>query len=173
MTFFIPEADDDDRFTKRGALHVPSGEGITKWFSGDVYTVKLQARQTHGALGLIEASVPAGSGPVAHTHADQDETFYIISGELEFLDGDATYMARAGDIVHCPRRIRHRFHNVGLHTAKMIFFYTPGGTEQTFIEGGDEPVAGQSVRPWGPERIDDRFIQVLERYGTTALPETP
>jgi hypothetical protein len=58
-----------------------------------------------------------------------------------------------------------------VHTARILFFYTPGGTEQTFIEGGDEPENGVPVRPWGPERITADFIGVLEKYGTYALPD--
>ncbi len=35
-------------------LHVPAGEGPARWFSGDVYTVKLEAKATNGTVGLIE-----------------------------------------------------------------------------------------------------------------------
>ncbi|WP_433276093.1 cupin domain-containing protein [Pseudonocardia xinjiangensis] len=173
MSISLPTAGDDPRYTTRGAVYVPSGAGITKWFSGDVYTTKLRAQDTNGALGVIDASVPVGSGPVPHTHADQDETFFLLSGELEFLDGDKTFMAYAGDLVFVPRKIRHRFMNVGLHPARMLFFYTPGGTESTFIEGGDEPEAGVMVQPWGPERIDERVLSILAKYGTEALPDLP
>jgi mannose-6-phosphate isomerase-like protein (cupin superfamily) len=152
-------------------FHVGAYEGVTKWFSGDIYSVKVHARETNGAIGIVEASVPPGGGPVAHTHASQDETFYMISGELEFLDGDRTFMARAGDIVFVPRRQRHRFKNVGLHPAKMIFIYTPGGTEGIFVEGGDTPQPGVQVQPWGPERFDARLLGLFEKYGTEAIPE--
>jgi quercetin dioxygenase-like cupin family protein len=109
MTFAISQAKSDISPDVRTGIHVPSGGGVTKWFSGDVYSVKLTAQQTNGAVGVVEASVPPGGGPVAHTHADQDETFYVISGELEFLDGERTFMAGPGNLVHCPRRTRHRF----------------------------------------------------------------
>jgi len=108
---------------------------------------------------------------VAHTHTDQDETFYIIDGMLEFLDGNQTFIAARGDVVFIPRTIRHRFKNVGSAPAKMLFMYTPGGTEQVFIEGGDEPVSGAEVQPWGPERINDEFIALLRKYDCEALPE--
>ncbi|MGW2939337.1 cupin domain-containing protein [Streptomyces sp. NPDC001156] len=75
-------------------------------------------------FGLIEATVPAGGGPPAHAHTEQEETFYILDGELEFLDGDHIFTAVAGDFVHIPRGIRHRFTNKGNHAAKMIFMFT-------------------------------------------------
>lgn len=170
MTFSIPLESEAASFTP-GATHVPPDGGITKWFSGDVYSVKLTAAQTHGVLGVVEASVPPGGGPVAHTHADQSETFYLLSGELEFLDGDTTFTARPGDLVHIPAGLRHRFTNVGVHTAKMLFFYTPGGAEGLFVEGGDEPVPGVPVPPWGPERFQGHMLELFAKYGLEALPE--
>ncbi|GAA5187519.1 hypothetical protein GCM10023322_36070 [Rugosimonospora acidiphila] len=161
----------DPRYTTRGGLHIPANEGVTKWFSGDVYTVRLQASAANGAIGIVEASVPPGSGPVAHTHASEEETFYMLSGELEFLDGDRLFTAGPGDIVFVPRGIRHRFKNVGVHAAKVLFFYAPGGAEGLFVEGGDEPQPGVQVQPWGPERFDERMLGMFAKYGVGALPE--
>ncbi|MEV6371345.1 cupin domain-containing protein [Micromonospora musae] len=171
MSIDLSDLNSDPRYTRRGGIHVPANTGETKWFSGDVYTVRLGAAATNGSIGIVEASVPPGSGPVAHTHADQDETFYLLSGELEFLDGDRIFTASAGDIVFIPRTIRHRFKNVGLHTAKMLFLYTPGGAEDLFLEGGDEPEPGVAVQAWGPERFDERILGLFRKHGVEALPE--
>lgn len=54
----------------------------------------------------------------------------------------------------------------GLVHASMLFFYTPGGAEQLFVEGGDEPQPGVQVQPWGPERIDERLLSLLDKYDT-------
>ena len=60
------------------AVHVPAGAGVTTWFSGDIDTIKLASLLADGSLGLIEASVPPVGGPVAHTHAHEDEIWYLI-----------------------------------------------------------------------------------------------
>ena len=148
-------------------LHVPSGSGRTVWFSGDVYTVALTAEQTGGSLGLIHASVPPGGGPPQHFHAEHEEYFCILDGELEFSEGARRFTARRGDVV------MHNFHNTGLLPVSMLFLYTPGGPEGLFIEGGDEPVAGVQVQPWGPERIDDRLLGLLARYDNNLPPGAP
>ena len=101
----------DPRYTTRGAQYVSAGEGPTVWVASDVYTVKTTATQTSGLLGFLEASVPPGGGPEPHAHNDQAETFYVLSGQLEFLNGDEVFTAVAGDFVHVPRNIRHRFKN--------------------------------------------------------------
>lgn len=169
MTFAVQSQTSDPWYTS-GGIYVPRDGGVTKWFSGDVYSVKLAAEQTGGSLGLIEASVPPGGGPDPHTHRDQDETFYVLSGELEFLDGEKTFVAGPGDLVFCRRNLRHRFKNTGLHTARMLFFYTPGGPEGLFTEGGDEPRPGVQIPLWGPERYDGPMRDLFEKYGLDPLP---
>jgi mannose-6-phosphate isomerase-like protein (cupin superfamily) len=145
-------------------LHVPAGGGITTWFNGDIVTTKLTAQQTAGALGLVEVTCPPGGGPVPHVHPRTDETFYMISGELEFLQGDKTLTAGPGDLVYIPRGLTHRFHNPGIQPARMIFTYTPGGAEGLFIEVGDQPQPGVQVQPWGPERLTDHVLSLLPKY---------
>ncbi|MDR7382352.1 cupin domain-containing protein [Promicromonospora iranensis] len=154
-----------------GGLHVRSDQGSTVWFNGDVLTVKLTGADTNGSVGLIKASVPPGGGPVAHVHPHADETFYVIDGELEFLNGDRLFTAGPGDTVFIPRGTRHRFKNVSLTHASMVFFYTPGGGEGLFVDGGDQPQPGVAVLPWGPERIDERLLSLLDKYGTEVQPE--
>lgn len=151
-------------------LHIPAGGGSTTWFNGDIYTTKLTARQSSDALGLVEATVPPGGGPVPHVHRRTDETFYLLSGELEFLQGDKVFTAAAGDVVFIPRGTTHRFANPGIQPARMIFVYTPGGAEGLFIEAGDEPQPGVQVQPWGPDRLDDRLLSLLPKYDN-ALPD--
>ncbi|MGH1553555.1 cupin domain-containing protein [Streptomyces sp. L7] len=36
-------------------------------------------------------------------HKIADESFYVVSGSLEFLNGDRTFVAGAGDFVFVPR----------------------------------------------------------------------
>ena len=60
------------------AVRVPAAAGVTTWFFGDTHTIKLASQLTNGSLRLIEAPVPPGGGPVAHTHAHEDEIWYLI-----------------------------------------------------------------------------------------------
>ena len=156
--------------TENGVLHLPAGEGLTMWVSGDSYTMKATAAQTGGSLGFVEAVVPPGGGPVAHAHAAEDEAFYLLDGELEFLDGDRTFVAEAGSFVFIPRTHRHRFKNVGTTDARTLFLFTPGGPEALFVEGGDTPVPGGRPTVWDMDRIM-QVADIAQRTGMTILPE--
>ncbi|WP_329530036.1 cupin domain-containing protein [Streptomyces sp. NBC_01450] len=133
-------------------LHVPAGKGVVKWMSGDVYEIKATAESTNGAMGFIDCWVPPGNGPVAHVHKSADEAFYLISGALEFLNGDQTFVANAGDFVFVPKGTRHRFRNITDEETHMVAFYTPGGGEALFLEAGDDPVPDGKPEFWPPER---------------------
>src|SRR5262249_19627674 len=148
----LPMPDHDPRYSRSGAVHVPAGEGATTWFAGDVYTVKIPGVTTNGSLGVVEATVPPGGGPVAHAHTKTDEAFYILSGELELLDGARKFIARTGDFVFVPRGVRHRFKNIGAHATRLLFLFAPGGEEAVFAYG-DPPRPGELPTAWPPERF--------------------
>ena len=162
---------EDPRYTMSGAVHVPAGAGATTWFAGDTYTVKASRESTNGSLGLVEATVPPGGGPVAHAHTRTDEAFYILSGELEILDGARTFVARAGDFVFIPRGVRHRFTNAGLHGARALFMFTRGGEEGVFVHG-DEAQPGHPPPIWDLERFNTpEILRFNEESGVVILPE--
>jgi quercetin dioxygenase-like cupin family protein len=164
---------EDPRYTTSGALHVAAGEGPTTWFSGDTYTIKVSGESTGGSLGLVEATVPPGGGPVAHAHTRSSEAFYVLSGELEILDGARTFLARTGDFVFIPRGIRHRFKNTGVHGARLLFMFTPGGEEGVF-RLGDDPQPGHPPPAWTLERFSTpEILRFNEEYGVVILPEDP
>jgi quercetin dioxygenase-like cupin family protein len=155
MSLPLPDAN-DPRNSTGGGIYVPARAGLQRWFSGDVYSVKLTAADTNGSIGIVQGSVPPGGGPIPHTHADQDETFYVLNGELEFLHGDRTFLARTGDLVHVPRQVRHRFLNVGFHPAQLLFLYTPGGSEGLFVEGVRRTAPRRADRGLGTRTIRER-----------------
>lgn len=169
LPFQIPDKD-DPRWTRRDGVYVRKSEGIAKWNSGDEYTIKVTADQTGGSLGFVVGSIPPGGGPAAHAHSQEDEAFYLLSGELEFLNGDQIFTAEAGDFVFIPRGNRHRFKNIGTETCEMLFLFTPGGQEKFFLETGDDVIPGETPPEWRPERYA-QVADLIGKYGNTMLPE--
>jgi quercetin dioxygenase-like cupin family protein len=154
-------------------VHVPAGEGEKVWVVGDTYTLKGTRDNTGGALTLVEASVPAGSGPPPHVHANEDEAYYVLEGELEVLDGERTFAAGAGSFVFIPRGTLHRFRNVGHGHARMLFLFTPAGFEEFFVAVGQPARAGEPAPPLGDDEIA-RTNELAERFGMEVrFPESP
>jgi quercetin dioxygenase-like cupin family protein len=148
---------------EKSAVHVPASGGTVKWVSGDEYTIKLTGEQSNGSLGFVVATVPPGNGPVAHIHTEHDESFFVLSGELEFLGGEKTFTASTGDFVFVPRGIRHRFKNLTSTDVKMAFFTTPGGQEEFFLRYGDEPLPGHSPELWTMDRFTPEMLEFSDK----------
>ncbi|MBK9018058.1 MAG: cupin domain-containing protein [Saprospiraceae bacterium] len=47
--------------------------------------------------------------PPPHTHQHEDETYYLLEGEMLFRIGEAEFVGKAGDFVFLPRQLRHEF----------------------------------------------------------------
>ena len=104
---------------------------------GIAITIVMDAAGTGGLFGMIETIVPSGSGPPAHTHSHEDETFYVVEGTAEFRLGDEKKICGAGSVIYGPRGVAHGYRNVGENNLKINIIYTPGGVEESFQEWAD------------------------------------
>src|SRR5205809_7108300 len=120
---------------------VASGEGLADvwWKSGRV-TVKAGGAEERHAFSQIEVDDPRGSGPPLHLHHNEDETFYVLEGEVTFLVGDERIDVAAGDFLFAPRDIPHAY-VVRSERARILSTISPAGIEQLFVSLGT-PVAG-------------------------------
>lgn len=147
------------------------------WFLGTLARMKLEAHQTGGRFALWEGVLPHGAAPPLHSHP-QDETFYVIEGEVTVwlvepgLVDDAeepptwikTHGRRCGPgaAVFAAAGAPHTF-RVESDTARMLFLSTPAGIED-YVRA-----LGESARwPWlqppadGP-RVPVERIAAVER----------
>ena len=112
---------------------VAPGEGATiQGPAGGPLTFKARGEQTNGALTLFENVIAPGDGPPLHTHADEDESWYVLQGALRFRLGDELAQAPAGAFVFVPRGTPHCFQNAGEEPARIIVMFTPSGMERFF-----------------------------------------
>lgn len=112
------------------------GAGRPQQVLGVSQIYKAQSDQTGGRLVCVEISVPPGNGVPPHRHTEEDEAFYVLSGQI-VVEGDdcggAPVHLDAGSFFHGPRGRVHGFSNQGLETAKLLVFITPGtGIEAMF-----------------------------------------
>lgn len=151
------------------ATHVPPDGGQTVWVMGETYTVKIPGEATGGAFAVVEGTVPPGLGTPPHVHHPNDETFYVLEGEAEFMAGGETVIARAGSIVHVPRGVLHNYRNSGATPARYLVMFAPAGFERMFLELGTPATAGAAAPPPDPALIG-RLIAVAPSYGLEIPP---
>ena len=123
-----------------------AGEGDATWFMGQLATVKMGSDDTQGRCAMLEFVTPAGGGSPYHVHRNEDESFYVLEGEMTFYVGDAVIEAQTGSFAFGPRNVPHTF-VVGPHgPARYLLFTEPGGFEQFVAEVG-EPAAARTLPP--------------------------
>ena len=112
---------------------VGPGEGRTiQGPAGGPLTFKVRAEDTDGSLTVFENVIAPGDGPPAHFHEAQDESWYVLEGELRFKLGDAMRSAPVGSFVFVPRGTVHCFQNVGDGPARILVIFNPAGMEPFF-----------------------------------------
>jgi quercetin dioxygenase-like cupin family protein len=99
---------------------------------GGPLSFKVRGDQTNGTLTAFENVIPAGQGPPLHTHANEDESWYVIEGELRFKLAGDVHRAPAGSFVFVPRGTPHCFQNVAEAPARVLVMFTPAGMEHFF-----------------------------------------
>jgi mannose-6-phosphate isomerase-like protein (cupin superfamily) len=73
-----------------------------------------------------------------HFHYNQDEWWYVISGELLIKVGDELHLAKPGDCVFGPRGLPHTFAKIGEGEAKIILLFQPAGKMEAFFKAVNE-----------------------------------
>jgi quercetin dioxygenase-like cupin family protein len=134
---------------KEGVAHVPPG----------------------GAYSLFEVTTQPGAGLPPHFQHREDESFYVLEGEYEFLvEARTPLVVRArsstslGDDLHAHK-------NVGDKPARMLISQTPGGLHENFFEEISEPAKDESRSP-NLENPPDlrRIAPIAAKYGIEVPP---
>lgn len=76
---------------------------------------------------LAEHAVPPGYGVPTHVHDDEDESFFVIEGEVTFECDEGVAHVGPGGYVNLPRGCRHSFRNETQRCARMLVLGSPGG----------------------------------------------
>lgn len=75
-----------------------------------------------GRLGVNVSRVPPGrTGCPFHTHAREDEVFYVLSGRGVLRYGDTLQDIRAGDCVSCPAGTGHAHQLANPYDEDLVF----------------------------------------------------
>ena len=150
-------------------IHFKPGEGPALSAVGDVYRMLATGEQTGGVYVLSEARVLPGGGPPPHIHHREDESFFVLEGEITFTLGDQKVIAHAGTFIQGPRGIPHAFKNESHAPARMLIHVTPPGFDKFIAEIG-QPVPSFDSPPLPVTSADiARLLKVAPQFGIEIL----
>jgi mannose-6-phosphate isomerase-like protein (cupin superfamily) len=117
--------------------------------------MKASGQVTGGALSVFDTQVD--TGPPLHVHEHEDESCYVLAGEISVRCGTEVFDAGPGSFVFLPRGRPHRFWAKS-GTARLLLIAVPGGVEDYF-------------REINTASTEADFTEVGERYGIRVVPE--
>jgi quercetin dioxygenase-like cupin family protein len=138
----------------------------------------LRSEHTGGRFALIEHTIaPRALAAPVHTHRDEDEYSYVLSGRMGAMVGDEVIEAGPGELVVKPRGIPHAFWSAGDGETRVLELISPGGFEQYFADlapllaaGGppDFEAMGAVQARYGLTMDIDSIGPLVERFGLNA-----
>ena len=142
------------------------------WFLDALSQVRLSGEQTGGAFSVRDNLGRRGHASPVHVHDRDDETFFVLDGELRVLVGQEEHAAGPGTVTVLPRRLRHAY-VVSSATARFLTLHTPSGFEQFAAEVG-QPAQALTLPP-GPAGPPDlaALTRAAARHGITILAPPP
>ncbi len=145
------------------------GEHQAIWVVGDLYIFLATAAETDGAYALWLARIAPGGGPPLHVHANEDERFDVLTGDLSLWIGEEKTVLSAGCSAVAPRGTPHRFQNETGEIVEALIHVTPGGFERYLMAIGVPALdLDCTPPPPTPEQIA-RLEALAPEYGIEIL----
>jgi quercetin dioxygenase-like cupin family protein len=142
------------------------------WFLGALSQLRVSGEQTGGAFALADHLARRGNASPVHVHDRDDETFFVLDGELRVFVGEEEHTAGPGTVAVLPRRVSHAY-VVTSSTARFLTLHTPAGFEQFATEVG-EPARALTLPPPSAGPPDFAALaQAAARHQITILAPPP
>jgi quercetin dioxygenase-like cupin family protein len=117
------------------------------WFIDKVVYIHVDGEQSGGAYSLSETWGARGNMPPLHVHRRNDETFYVLEGDVRLFVGDCEVVLAPGQAALAPRGVPHAY-RVESDRARWIVINSPAGYEQ-FVRAASEPAPRAELPPAG------------------------
>jgi quercetin dioxygenase-like cupin family protein len=161
---------------------IPRTVGVVQWLAADV---PRNGSRHAGAVRVAGAGRTKRQCSAPHIHHREDETFYVLEGEITFSIGDRTIKATPGTMVFAPRDVVHSF-TIDSEQVRILVMSTPAGVEDFFKECS-VPAPSMTLPPptevsyseiqkmmaLAPKTASSSFYQSAESMLPTALGSRP
>ena len=122
-------------------------------------TYKVLSDSVGGSLAIVEHTLEAKSiGAPMHKHTYENETTYVLEGELSVIQDGEVQTAGPGKYIVKPLGIFHTFWNATDQRIRFIEIITPGNFENYYAEIAPFLLSGQP-----PQR--EKLAEAAAKYG--------
>lgn len=149
----------------------PTADIALYQLDGAVVEILHSGDQTAGSWALVRAVMPPGAMSPPHYHTHQDETFYVLEGELQVETQGRILTLRAGETLVMPRHIPHRPSNASAADTQVLVLSTPSGFVNFLQAAGERVYALDTPAvPMTAERMA-HIGEISQRFGIIVVDE--
>ena len=143
------------------------------WFLGSLVRVRVGSDATAGQLAVLEHQGHRGYSAPVHTHDADEETFFVIDGELRVEVDSEAFTAGSGAAAFLPRRRPHSF-VVTSARARFLTLHTPAGFDRFTLAAGT-PATDFATPPTAAPPDPAALAALAAGYGIEIIgpPPTP
>lgn len=128
--------------------YLASGEGRRHEIGNQLWTVIARSADSGGDFDAAFVQGPRGAGAQFHSLANNQRSYYVLDGAVQFwLPGESRVLG-PGDSIHVPPGVPVAYRFVH-HLSKFLFWSAPGGALDALIEANSE-VAQHVYSAQGP-----------------------
>lgn len=102
--------------------------GTGRWV-GNVELLALSEHTPRFNVSIITLA-PGLHGPEEHIHDAEDDAFYVLDGDLQFVVNGQEILAAKGTFVLVPPGVTHTFMNPTSRPVRMLNIHAPAGFDR-------------------------------------------
>jgi quercetin dioxygenase-like cupin family protein len=150
------------------------GQTQPLWFINHLAHILVDGDASGGALALLDERGRRGDMPPLHVHRRDDETFYVLDGEVTLFVAGEQIVLGPGQAAFAPRDVPHAY-RVESEQARWLVITAPAGFD-AFVREVSEPAPAEELppaeRPFDPAVLGQAAAKVgIEILGAPgALP---
>ena len=137
------------------------------WFIDNLVHIHVGGDTSGGVLAVCEIRGGRGDMPPLHVHRRDDETFYVIEGELSLFVAGEQLLLGPGQAALAPCGVAHAY-RVESEQARWLVITSPAGLD-AFIREVAEPAAAEELPPAGRPQDPAVLGQAAAKVGIEIL----
>ena len=142
--------------------------GEPLWFLHNLSRVLVDGDQSQGRFSLVEMTGASGDMPPLHIHHGEDETFYVLEGQLEVhVAGREPTVVGPGRACIAPRGIPHAYKVTSAGPTRWLVAMT-GTSFARLVRDASVP-AETATLPVDPEFDPQEIDAISARHGIELL----
>lgn len=127
----------------------------------DQVCIKLKSTASSNRMAVMTVDVPPEGAVPPHTHAQEEESYFMLEGAIVMQLGSEELTIEPGDFVHVPAGTIHGYKNQSNQHARFLVWSIGGAIDEFFTEMAEKVRVLPDDLPKMPEILEKYGIQMM------------